>query len=102
MPSFDIISDIHLDHLTGTGDKGLEFIDSVFENPTAPNLLIGGDVGFQSDFYSSYFFDLVKKKYERLPVFSAIMIIGDLILIPNLLGSIGPKDITLLIFIFLV
>ena len=72
MPSFDIISDIHLDHLTGTGDKGLEFIDSVFENPTAPNLLIGGDV------------------------------IGDLILIPNLLGSIGPKDITLLIFIFLV
>ena len=66
MPSFDIISDIHLDHLTGTGDKGLEFIDSVFENPTAPNLLIGGDVGFQSDFYSSYFFDLVKKKYEKV------------------------------------
>lgn len=66
MASFDVISDIHLDHLTGTGDKGLEFIDSVFENPTAPNLLIGGDVGFQSDFYTSYFFDRVKKKYEQV------------------------------------
>lgn len=66
MASFDIISDIHLDHLTGTGDKGLEFIDSIFQNPTAPNLLIGGDIGFQSDFYSSYFFDQVKNKYDQV------------------------------------
>ena len=66
MTKFEIVSDLHLDHFQGSGDKGLEFLENLFKNPHAPNLLIAGDLGFQNDFYTSYFFTLVKRKYEKI------------------------------------
>lgn len=66
MAKFEIVSDLHLDHFQGSGDKGLEFLENLFRNPQAPTLLIAGDIGFQNDFYSSYFFTLVKRKYKKV------------------------------------
>lgn len=66
MTKFEIVSDLHLDHFQGSGDKGLEFLENLFKNPHAPNLLIAGDLGFQNDFYTSYFFTLVKRKYDKI------------------------------------
>lgn len=66
MTKFEVVSDIHLDRLNGTGEKGIQFIDSVLENPKAPTLLIAGDVGFHNDFHSAYFFDQAKRKYNQV------------------------------------
>ena len=70
MPKFDVVSDLHFDHFVGSGEAGTEFLESVFLKPTAPNLLVAGDIGnWYSEhalFYTDYFFNLVRHKYQNV------------------------------------
>lgn len=70
MTKFDVVSDLHFDHFVGSGEAGTEFLESVFLKPTAPNLLVAGDIGnWYSEhalFYTDYFFNLVRHKYQNV------------------------------------
>lgn len=70
MTKFDVVSDLHFDHFVGSGDAGTKFLESVFLKPTAPNLLVAGDIGnWYSEhalFYTDYFFNLVRHKYQNV------------------------------------
>ena len=70
MTKFDVVSDLHFDHFVGSGEAGTEFLESVFLKPTAPNLLVAGDIGnWYSEhalIYTDYFFNLVRHKYQNV------------------------------------
>lgn len=70
MAKFDVVSDLHFDHFVGSGEAGTEFLESVFLKPTAPNLLVAGDIGnWYSEhalIYTDYFFNLVRHKYQNV------------------------------------
>lgn len=60
MTKFDVVSDLHFDHFVGSGDAGTEFLESVFLKPTAPNLLVAGDIG---NWYSEHALPYVKRAW---------------------------------------
>ena len=70
MTKFDVVSDLHFDHFVGSGEAGTEFLESVFLKPTAPNLLVAGDIGnWYSEhalIYTDYFFNLARHKYQNV------------------------------------
>ena len=70
MTKFDVVSDLHFDHFVESGEAGTEFLESVFLKPTAPNLLVAGDIGnWYSEhalIYTDYFFNLVRHKYQNV------------------------------------
>lgn len=70
MTKFEVVSDLHLEHFVGSGEAGTEFLEGVFLKPSAPTLLVAGDIGnLRSEpalFYMDYFFNLVRFRYKNV------------------------------------